>query len=223
MIPVRVIDHLHLVPRVLRATPGLSTYRDRDGLQGAGNLALVEAATAYKPHLGVPFEAYARLRIRGAMLDEIRTNRYGGRSAWEQWAEIRDARAELSSELNRPATVADVAAKLGWSTNRVRYVADRYDRVQLRPLDRLLEMGLQLPAVEDPTRRYDDMETLAILATAIGQLKPRLQLVIEALFFADQRQQEVAATLGVTESRISQMLAEAIRTLRATVIPELVG
>jgi RNA polymerase sigma factor for flagellar operon FliA len=203
--------------------PGLRAYPDQDGLRGAGNLGLAQAAAHYQEQAGVPFRYFALIRIRGAILDELRANRFGGRRVLEDWLMLREATDTLRVELHREPSPTEVAGRLGWTVRKVTDAAQRFDRSRILGLDQLADDGYEPAAGDDPTRRHDDAETAALVQAAIGQLRPRLQLVVDAIFFAGQKHRQVAEAFGVTEARISQLYREALHELRRVLPPELTG
>lgn len=189
-----------------------------DDLVSAGMAALAMAARSFDPAVGVPFGRYAVRRIRGALLDELRSADWATRSLRAK-VRRRDAiHDELAATLGRRPTDAETAAAMGVGVPDLeRLDADLHASVVLR-LDVITETAgadAILPATaETPELALVARERQAYLRDAVEALPERLRVVIQGCFFDDRPMREIAEDLGVTESRISQMRAEALRLLR---------
>lgn len=196
----------------------LPSHVCRDDLTSAGMAALLQAARAYDPGRGVPFNRYASTRIRGAMLDELRAQDWAGRSVRQKARERDNAAAQLEATLGRPATREELAAHM------------RVDPAALsstdKDLHRAVVLSLQgfgdvevaeavLPARrESPEDVLLRREQIGYLHSAVAALPEKLRTVIEGYFFEGRTTAEIAAELGVGESRISQLRSEALLLLR---------
>lgn len=189
-----------------------------DDLVSAGMAALVLAARSFDPGVGVPFGRYAVRRIRGALLDELRSADWATRSLRAK-VRRRDAiHDELAATLGRRPTDAETAAAMGVNVAELeRLEVDLHSSVVLR-LDVITDaVGADaiLPATLDtPEAQLVVRERQAYLRDAVDALPERLRAVIRGCFFDDRPMRDLADELGVTESRISQMRAEALRMLR---------
>lgn len=211
-------SHLPLVVHIARELVGkLPAHIDRSELVSAGSLALVCAAQAWDPERGVPFHRYAAIRIRGALLDELRGSDWASRSVRTRARRIDETRQRLHCELVRRPTAAELAAAAGMSVADL--VASEAD------VARASVLSLQVAETEDggssvaserpgPEEALLRREELGYLDDAIESLPERLRLVIRGYFFEQQPMAVLATQLGVTESRISQLRAEAVRLLR---------
>ena len=131
-------DHLGLVGHLAReAAARLPRHLDADDLVGAGSLALVQAARAFDPALGVPFARFASTRIRGAMIDHMRQRDWATRSVRSRARSLATAAEELTKALHRAPTDAELAAAAGMSEQEVRDVLQGTDRASLLSLDPL--------------------------------------------------------------------------------------
>jgi RNA polymerase sigma factor for flagellar operon FliA len=205
----------YLVSEVLARVPA---HVRRDDLTSAGYLALVQAARAYDPERGVPFGRYAAMRIRGALVDDLRTLDWASRSVRTRARTIDNAREQLSVRLGRAPSDSEIAAHLGIDAEDVRAVTGDIHRagvLSLQDVSDRSDLDEMLSGHEpDPEQDLLHRERLGYLADAVTALPERLRLVIEGTFFADRPAAELAAEFGVTESRISQMRSEALSLLR---------
>ncbi|WP_238993644.1 sigma-70 family RNA polymerase sigma factor [Nocardioides caldifontis] len=204
----------HLVRESLSRLPG---HVSRDDLTSAGLAALVQAARSYDESRGVPFTRYATTRIRGAIIDELRGVDWASRSVRRRARELDETRSRLASELGRPATDQELAAATGLSVDEIAGNADDVSRASVMSLQGFGETPIDevLPTrVPSPEERVEHNERVAYLVDAVALLPERLRAVIEGYFFAERPMAEIAAELGVSESRISQMRAEALVLLK---------
>ena len=215
--------HLPLVHFEVRAIGArLPGHVFTDDLVSAGMAALAMAAKSFDASLGVPFGRYAVRRIRGALLDELRSADWATRSLRSKVRRRDAVHDALAGSLGRRPSAAEVAAELGCSTAELeRLQADLHASVVLR-LDVITDAsggGGVADAILPSTDATPEMvlmarERQAYLRDAIEALPERLATVVRGCFFEDRPMRELAEELGVTESRISQMRAEALRLLR---------
>lgn len=220
-----IVQNTALVGHVVRETmTRVPSHVDRDDLTSAGLLALVQAAQAFDPERGVPFNRYAATRVRGAIVDELRSIDWASRSVRRRARELDATRARLASLLGRPATQAEVADAAGLSVDEVAGNEDDIARAQVLSLHASEDEGLGDTLVgnaPDPQRALEHRERLTYLTEAVAELPERLRLVVEQYFLNERPMAELAETLGVTESRISQLRAEALVLLRDALNHEL--
>lgn len=223
-----VVEHLPLVGYHVNAMLGrVPASVSRAELASAGALALVQAARAYDPETGVPFERYAALRIRGALVDELRGMDWLSRGARRRARQLAEVSDQLTSHLGRIPTRAELATALGVGEDEVE--AARGDaEVKLLSIDGFdtTVSDLVIDAGPGPEANVLANEQLRYLAAGVEALPERLRYVVEQLFFQDRPVVELAEELGVTQSRISQLRTEALTLLRdgmnASLDPELV-
>ena len=213
-----ITTHMPLVGHIVRETMGrVPSHVSRDDLTSAGLTALVLAARAYDAERGVPFDRYAATRIRGALLDELRSVDWASRSVRRRARDLAETRSRLANVLGRTPTVAEVAQAAGMSPDEVVANDDDVSRAQVLSLQ-----GSATTPIEElvPTRApspedlVEHAERLTYLREAIEELPERLRIVVQDYFFAERPMADIAAELGVTDSRISQMRAEALTLLR---------
>ena len=213
-----ITSHLGLVAHVVRETVrNVPAHVSRDDLHSAGLTALVKAARAYDVERGVSFAGYAITRIRGAMVDELRGIDWASRSVRRRSRDIDGARSALASSLGRVPETAEIASSLGLSVAEVESTEGDVARAQVlslhadseRPYEEMLVSGSPTP--EEQLIRQ---ERLVYLVDAIAELPERMREVVQEYFIAERPMAEIAAKLGVSESRVSQIRAEALVLLR---------
>lgn len=213
-----ITAHIPLVGHIVRETMyRLPGHVGRDELMSAGLTALVLAARSFDGERGVPFARYAGTRIRGAILDELRGVDWASRSVRRRAREIEQARAALASTLNRSASDAEVASALGIGVDEVAANGDDVNRASVVSLHGFGDVSIDdlLPShVPGPEAAVEHRERMGYLCDAIAELPARLRTVVEEYFLAERPMAEIAAALGVSESRVSQMRAEALALLR---------
>ena len=205
-----VVNHLELVRNVLgRLAGNLPKSVDRDAMEGAGMVGLLQAAESYDPSKG-EFPPYAARRIRGAMLDELRR---GSGLPQQMLARIR-AIKEARQQLPAPASIEDLAEKTDMTEEEVVDTMDaaRWTRVDDGlPLDELVQKPLgrgDLPA-GDPAEKLAQQETLEALADSIEKLNERERLVVTMYHLESLRMAEIAEVLKINVGTVSRVLAAA--------------
>ncbi len=213
-----VRDHLPLVGHVVReALSRVPAHVQRDDLASAGMLALVQASRSFDAARGVPFVAFAGRRIRGAILDELRDMDWASRSVRRRDRELDEVRNRLSVVLRHAPSADELAAATGLTrlqlADHIRDVA-RASLTSLHAIAGDTLDGLPGPRPVEPDVVLLHRERLAYLRDAVSTLPERLRCVVEGYFFDEVPMAALALTLGVTESRISQLRAEALVLLR---------
>jgi RNA polymerase sigma factor FliA len=202
----------YLVNEVTARLPG---HVDRDDLVSAGLLALVQAGRAFDAAAGVPFGAYARTRIRGAILDELRAADWAPRGVRARARAVSRAEEALRLRLGRAPEAGELAALLGTSPSAVDTARADIARTvhSLDAFDGVLEDRLP-DSGATPEDRLLHAERIAVLHAAVESLPDRLRTVVTGVFLQDRSMGDIAAELGVTESRVSQLRTEALALLR---------
>jgi RNA polymerase sigma factor for flagellar operon FliA len=190
---------------------------DLGELRSAGALGLIEAATRFDPARGGSFEAFATIRIRGAMLDDIRLRDTLSRDMRRAARSIARAVATLTQRLGRPPVEAELAEHAGMSIDELRARRARVSDARVFGLDDVRRDLLERVRDEraaDPQELYARRERLDRLATDIGALPPRMQQVLSLYYKESLNLREIGEVLGVTECRACQIHAEATSRLR---------
>ncbi len=204
----------HLVREMLARVP---THINRDDLLSAGYAALVAAARSFDTERGVPFARFAAARIRGALLDELRGLDWASRSVRQRARRTDGARQELTAELGRTPTAAEVAERLGCRVEDIESADDDVHRAVVFSLQGFATATAD-DLVAEPGAGPEELllrrERLGYLRQAVEVLPDRLRAVITGYFFDERSMADIAAELRVTESRVSQLRAEALGLLR---------
>lgn len=215
--------HLPLVEHlVLRVSANFPRHVDRSELIAAGSLGLVEAALRYDPERGVPFGRYAARRIRGAVLDAVRSADWAPRST-RQLARQADAAVQaFAARTGRTPSDDELADELGISAADLAEMRGRVHRGVVQsleprahqeeganPLDRLFdrsEVGADEVLENEELRGY--------LRSALEHLPERHRIVVIGHYFEQRSFDELAEFLGVTPSRVSQLRSDAVDMIR---------
>ena len=204
----------HLVRDMLTRIPN---HIHRDDLTSAGLHALVTAARGWDPDRGIPFHRFATTRIRGAILDELRSLDWATRSVRTKARATDTTRQELSTTLGRTPTNAPRAQALGTTTTALHQTTNDVQRATVLSLQGFTTSSAD-DLVTERTPGPEDMlirrERIGYLHHAIAALPERLRVVITEYFLNERPMADIAADLGVTESRISQLRAEALSLLK---------
>ena len=215
---------LAIVNRVVAQVCGSFPHHvDRGELRRAGALGLVEAARRWDPARGVPFEGYAVVRIRGAILDAARADDLVPRRLRALSRRIDAAEQMLLSELGRRPSQGELAQQAGITEEELRRIRAMLARLSPLALDRstgdqqedgrLVDLLIDLRENE-PDELLEHRELLGYLHDAVDLLSDRHRTVILGTFFDGRSSVQLARELGVTESRVSQLRTEAISQLR---------
>ena len=197
---------------------------DYEDLVSQGLIGLIEAVDRFNPELGAHFNTYAVVKIRGKILDYLRSLDWLSRTARHRSRVVQLALTNFVKENQRPPTDDEIAKKVGLDVEQVQKALTD-SNVTIVSLDRVLEVDLDgettlhdlLPDGNDhdPSDVFDEGEMKLRLATAIKQLNEREQLVLSLYYFEELTFKEIGVVLGVTESRICQLHARAVITLKA--------
>jgi RNA polymerase sigma factor FliA len=204
----------HMVREMLFKVPA---HVHRDDLASAGYAALVTAARAFDPDRGIPFGRFAAARVRGALLDELRGMDWASRSVRARARRADVARQELTAQLGRTPTGRELAELLGVGVSELSTVEDDVQRAAVLSLHGFAAgtaEDMVAEAAMNPEETLLHRERIGYLHDAVAVLPERLRFVVEASFLQERPLSEVAAELGVTESRVSQLRTEALALLR---------
>jgi RNA polymerase sigma factor for flagellar operon FliA len=204
----------HLVREMLAKVPA---HVGRDELSSAAMMALVVSAQGFDPERGVPFARFAAIRIRGALMDELRSMDWAARSVRGRAREVESIRSTLAATLGRTPRPEEIATAMGVTTADLDAINVDLARASVLRLQGFApETGAEL--LPDPAAGPEALllqrEQLGYLHDAIAELPHRLQYVVTEYFFANRQMADIAADLGVTESRVSQLRGEALKFLR---------
>jgi RNA polymerase sigma factor for flagellar operon FliA len=195
-----------------------------DDLIQVGLIGLSEALTRFEANQGVQFETFATQRIRGAMIDELRENDWMSRGSRKSQKEIETALTRLEHKLGRSPSESEIAAELGLSLAEYQSLLYKVKGTQLVYLEDMTGSGegedgfLDRHMVDDdadPMQLLRNQRLRGALVTAIKGLPEREQYIMSMYYEQDMNLKEIAAVLGVTESRVCQLHSQSIARLRA--------
>ena len=204
----------HLVRDMLARVPN---HVHRDDLTSGGLTALVTAARSFDPDRGIPFHRFATTRIRGALLDELRSLDWASRSVRSRARQADTAREQLTRTLRRTPTAAELAGAMGTTAEDLHSTTNDVQRAVVLSLQGFAAgtaedlVSEKAPGPEDTLLRR---EQIGYLHHAIEALPERLRKVVAEYYLDERPMTEIAAELGVTESRVSQLRSEALALLK---------
>ncbi|MBI2060192.1 MAG: RNA polymerase sigma factor FliA [Nitrospirae bacterium] len=222
-----VDEHLPLVRHeVARFKARLPQHVSADDLTSAGVLGLIDAVDKFDQTKGVPFRNYAALRVRGAILDELRSQDWLSRPMRQDIRALEDVYTELENRLGRQPEDEEVAKELQMSLEDFYEMLGRTQGVSLISLEELQALRaasdddrdiletLMDPTVNDPLAELHMTEVRDLLGEAIENLPKQERMVLTLYYYEDLNMKEVGEVLGVTESRVSQIRTAALFKLR---------
>ncbi|MCS0630983.1 RNA polymerase sigma factor FliA [Telluria mixta] len=215
-------EHAPLVKRLAHQMKAkLPPSVEVDDLVQAGMMGLLDAINRYEENHGAQFETYAVLRIRGAMLDELRSSDWMPRSTRANMRKVESAMAALQQQLGRPPSESEVAKSLKLSLadyqdllgdsggHQLVYYEDFHD-------DEGGDSFLDRHAVDDadPLKSLLDTDFRQTVIDAIDALPPREKMLMGLYYEEELNLKEIGAVMGVSESRVSQLHTQAVARLR---------
>jgi len=217
-----VLEHLSLVRAIaVRVHENLPVNVDLDDLIHAGVLGLFDAVTKYDATKNVTFQAYAKHRIKGAILDSLRQLDWASRDLRKRQKQVDSTTRDLSVKLGRTPSDDEVAEHMGVGMDRWRRMQMELRTVRvvsmtpLSPDDR--DRSEDFPATTDlqPDRLFERRQLKGTLARAIGTLPERYQKVVFLYYTNDMTMKEIGDVMGVNESRVSQIHKTALKKMAA--------
>jgi RNA polymerase sigma factor for flagellar operon FliA len=217
-------DHMPLVKRLAHQMKAkLPPSVEVDDLIQAGMIGLLDAINRYEENHGAQFETYAVLRIRGAMLDELRSSDWMPRSTRQNMRKVEQAMHALQQQLGRPPSESEVAKSLKLSLadyqemlgdsggHQLVYFEDFHDN-DGDGHDNFLDR--YAVADDDPLKALLDTDFRQAVIDAIDALPPREKMLMGLYYEEELNLKEIGAVMGVSESRVSQLHTQAVARLR---------
>ena len=221
---------LHYSPLVKyvagRVGVGLPPNIEQADLVSYGIFGLIDAIERFDLERAIKFETYAISRIRGAIIDELRSIDWIPRSVRSKAREVEKAYSSLEAQLHRTPTEIEVAEHMGIALSDLHSIFSQVSYVNVVALDELLSVGgekgdklslvdtLEDTKAEDPVGAFEAEETKYLLAQAINTLPEREKIVVTLYYYEGLTLAEIGRVLGVTESRICQMHTKAVMQMR---------
>jgi len=191
-------------------------FMELDELIQVGMVGLIEAARAFDPTKGFEFENFALNRVRGAMLDEVRRQSYLPRSAVAFNKAENEAVHALVSQLGRNPSQTEIAQQMGMQPDefqKERAQAKRFETYSMQVVSEEV-MGVQADPMMQPEVAVEEAQFMDAVTAAIDHLPEREKLVISLYYVDELNLKEIGAVLGVSESRVSQILSQVVKKLR---------
>jgi len=196
---------------------------DLDDLISAGVFGLMDAIESFDLERGVKFETYCVPRIRGAMLDELRTMDWVPRLVRSKASKLEDARKTLEAEKGRPPRQEELAERLGLSLDELHALINEASAVSLVSLNKkwyetdsykdVREIDiLEDKKAEDPTRRLQNRDLMRLVTRGLSRNE---RLIIILYYYEEMTMKEIGQTLDLSESRVSQMHSSIISRLQS--------
>lgn len=190
-----------------------------DDLIQAGMLGLLEAASKFDAAQGASFETFAGIRIRGAMIDEIRRLDWAPRSVHRKYREVSEAIRKIESETGSDASDADIATELGISLSEYHQILLDSSSCRIFSMDAMHEQGsdYQLPQSSEttPYEQLSQHEYQEQLVEAIRRLPEKEQLVMSLYYDSELNFREIGQVLEVSESRVCQIHGQAMLRIQS--------
>ena len=218
-----LMQHIGLVKRVaLHLKTRLPNFMELDELIQVGTIGLIEAAKSFDDSKGVEFEVFARTRIRGAILDQVRKLSYLPRSAIANIRDHNEATSILSGELGREPSQSELADFMGKDLDSFHKERTHAYRFQTVSLESQLPDTVDMPSADlnEPEANLEGGQMLEALAGSIESLPEREKTIVSLYYVEEMNLKEIGAVLDLSESRVSQILSSTIKLLRQDLAEE---
>lgn len=218
---LRFLPLVRSVVERMKAT--LPSHLDADDLYSVGIAGLSRAVAKYDPEQESSFASYATMRIRGAVLDELRRMDWMSRGVRRKAKQLMDAVSEVEQRLGRRATTAEMAGELSLSTKAYEELIEKMQPIVYVELDASfpesedessLHETIADESQENACDRLQRKELIELLAARIERLPDMQRKILAMYYFEELRLAEIALVFGVTESRICQIHTQAVAALR---------
>jgi RNA polymerase sigma factor for flagellar operon FliA len=199
----------------------LGSSVEYDDLIGYGTLGLIDAVDKFDYKKGVKFETYASIRIRGAIIDEIRKLDWMPRTVRKKQKDIEESISQIEKETGKVATEEEIAKRLNISAEELRSVNSQIELSSISSLEEYMEKGpLNITSqtsnsdLATPEIAIEKQELKKALAKAIEGLTTRERQVISLYYYEELTLKEISYILDITESRISQLHRRALDKMK---------
>jgi RNA polymerase sigma factor for flagellar operon FliA len=222
-----VLEHAPLIRYIVnRIAVRLPSHIDLDDLHNTGVIGLMDAIEKYDPEKNCKFKTYAEFRIKGAILDQLRSLDWVPRSVRQKSRKLERAYGEVEQRLGRTASEDEVADSLGIQIDKFHELLNQVRGISLVNLEEIRgtnpdgdRTGTFSDIVEDihsenPFASLKVSEGKQVIADTISTLPEKERLVISLYYYEDLNMKEIGAILGITESRVCQIHTKAVLRLR---------
>ncbi|MBR3458006.1 MAG: FliA/WhiG family RNA polymerase sigma factor [Selenomonadaceae bacterium] len=207
--------YLPLVKMVAgRLAISLPSHVDKEDLLSSGFFGLLDAIERYDSRRKNKFETYAGVRVRGAMLDYLRSKDWIPVTMRQKIRKYEQAVYELENELGRPAKDEELAERLGISLSELSELVTQLNTATVIPLEEYLRSDTPEAVEMSPVQSVEFKELQDTLAQAIDRLPEKEKMVISLYYYEDLTLKEISLIMHLTEARISQMHTKAVFRLR---------
>ena len=231
-----VLEHTPLIRYIVnRIAVRLPSHIDLDDLHNTGVIGLMDAIEKYDPEKNCKFKTYAEFRIKGAILDQLRSLDWVPRSVRQKSRRLERAYGEVEQRLGRSATEEEVADSLGLQIDKFHELMNQVRGISLVNLEEIRGNGpdgdrtgsfadiIEDVTSENPFASFKLSEMKQLIADTIGGLPEKERLVISLYYYEDLNMKEIGSILGITESRVCQIHTKAVGRLRAKLRSAMAG
>ena len=197
-----------------RLAISLPPHLDRDDLMSSGFFGLLDAIDRFDLSRNIKFETYAGVRIRGAMIDYLRSKDWIPVTLRQKIRKYEQAVYKLENELGRSATDAEVAEALGITLEELHTLIGQSNAATIIPLEEYLQTDTQEAVDANPADSIEFLEMKDMLAKAIDRLPEKERTVISLYYYEELTLKEISLILHLSEARISQLHTKAIFRMR---------
>jgi len=223
-----VLEHAPLIRYIVnRIAVRLPSHIDLDDLHNTGVIGLMDAIDKYDPEKNCKFKTYAEFRIKGAILDQLRSLDWVPRSVRQKSRRLDRAYVEVEQRLGHQASEDEVADALGLQIDKFHELLNQVRGISLVNLEEIRgtnqdgdRAGTFTDIVEDvnaenPFASFKLSETKQVIASTIASLPDKERLVISLYYYEDLNMKDIGQILGITESRVCQIHTKSVLRLRA--------
>jgi len=223
-----VLEHTPLIRYIVnRIAVRLPSHIDLDDLHNTGVIGLMDAIEKYDPDKNCKFKTYAEFRIKGAILDQLRSLDWVPRSVRQKSRKLERAYGEVEQRLGRQATEEEVADSLGLQMEKFHELMNQVRGISLVNLEEIRGAGqdgdrtgsfadiIEDVTAENPFASFKLSEMKQLIADTNSGLPEKERLVISLYYYEDLNMKEIGNILGITESRVCQIHTKSVLRLRA--------
>jgi RNA polymerase sigma factor for flagellar operon FliA len=220
-----IMEHMPVVTSIAqRMLTKLPSSVEADDIYSVGIIGLIDAAERFDAKRAIKFRTYAEVRIKGAMLDYLRSLSWAPRRLHRQVRELNQARTTIEGTNGRNATINELADAMGVTVEQYHLLMLEINSIDLRNSDEQAEEDSNRSAqfvagpASDPSTELERKEMIEIVRQAAEQLTERQRVLLWLYYHEELTMKEVGAVLEVKESRASQIHSKTLKTLQSEVL-----